>query len=200
LECQTYKEFYRKSIFTVLILGIIAALLLFYASVYYEDFIIEQTKNIAEQTLDGNKEELTSGQKFFSILINNLVIGGMIILCGFIPMYGLPFLIGLLSFAAVGIIAGYGFIMGHNVIQTLFIAFVPHAVIEIIPILYSVAIGMYVNKNMVNKVFFRKKKSEKFKGMLRQGITSYIMIIIPLFLLAALVEAFITSRLVDIYL
>jgi stage II sporulation protein M len=59
---------------------------------------------------------------------------------------------------------------------------------------------MYVNKNMVKKVFLKKKKSEKISVILKQGITSYIMIIIPLFLLAALVEAFVTSRLVDIYL
>ena len=59
---------------------------------------------------------------------------------------------------------------------------------------------MYVNRNMVNKVFFRKKKSEKISEMLTQGVTSYIMIIIPLFLLAALIEAFITSRLMDVFL
>lgn len=132
--------------------------------------------------------------------MNNLFIGLMIILCGFIPVYGLPFIYGLLSFASVGIVAGYGVIMNHNVLQTMVVAFLPHAVIEIIPILYSVAIGMYINKNMFYKVFHRKKNSEKFKGMLRQGITSYIVIIIPLFILAALVEAFITSRLVDIFL
>jgi stage II sporulation protein M len=200
MEYQFYKEFYRKSIFTVLILGILTALAFFFASFYFEDFIVQQTNSIAEQMLNEDKEEPTNVQKFFSILLNNLFVGGVIILCGFIPVYGLPFIYGLLSFASVGIITGYGIIMKHNVLQTMVIAFIPHAVIEIIPILYSVAIGMYVNENMVNKVFFRKKKSEKVRKMLTQGTTSYIMIIIPLFLLAALVEAFITSRLVDIYL
>jgi stage II sporulation protein M len=200
MECQIYKEFYRKTIFTMLVLGILTSLAFFYTSFFFEDFIVEQTNGIAEQMLDEDKEEPTNVQKFYSILLNNLFVGGLIILFGFIPIYGLPSIYGLLSFASVGIIAGYGIIMKHNVLQTMIIAFVPHAVIEIIPILYSVAIGMYVNKNMVNKVFFRKKKSEKFRGMLTQGITSYIMIIIPLFLLAALVEAFITSRLVNIYL
>ena len=200
MEYQIYKDSYRKSIFNVLILGILTAFALFFVSFYFEDFIIQQANSIAEQMLDGNKEEPTNVQKFFSILSNNLFVGGMIILCGFIPVYGIPFLYGLLSFASVGIIAGYGIIMKHNVLQTMLIAFIPHAVIEIIPILYSVAIGMYVNKNVVNKVFFRKKESEKIRKMLTQGTTSYMMIIIPLFLLASLVEAFITSRLVDIYL
>lgn len=198
IEYQLYKEFYRRSIFIVLILGILIAIALFFASFYFEDFIVQQSTSMAEQMLGENKEEPTNRQKFVSILLNNLFVGGMIILCGFIPVYGLPCIYGLLSFAAVGIVAGYGIIMEHNVLQTMVIAFIPHA--EIIPILYSVAIGMYINKNVVNKAFFRKKKSEKVRRMLTQGTTSYIMIIIPLFLLAALVEAFITSRLVDIYL
>ncbi|WP_430787030.1 stage II sporulation protein M [Virgibacillus flavescens] len=200
VEYHLYNEFYRKSIFTTLILGTLTALAFFFAAFYFEEFIIQQTNIMAEQMLDADKEEPTNVQKFFSILLNNLFVGGMIILSGFIPVYGLPFIYGLLSFAAVGIITGYGIIMKHNVLQTMVIAFIPHAVIEIIPILYSVAIGMYVNKNMVRKVFLRKRKSEKVRNMLMQGSTSYIIIVIPLFLLAALVEAFITSFLVDIYL
>jgi stage II sporulation protein M len=200
IEYQLYKECYRRSIFIVLILGIFIAFAVFFTSFYFEDFIVQQSTSMAEQMLGENKEEPTNRQKFVSILLNNLFVGGMIILCGFIPVYGLPCIYGLLSFAAVGIVAGYGIIMEHNVLQTMVIAFIPHAVIEIIPILYSVAIGMYINKNVVNKVFFRKKKSEKVRIMLTQGTKSYILIIIPLFLLAALVEAFITSRLVDIYL
>ncbi|MCR8848411.1 stage II sporulation protein M [Rossellomorea sp. SC111] len=201
MEWQVYKEFYRKTIFTVLISGILTALLLFFASLYFENFIIEQSRNIAEQTAEvNNKEKLTNLHNFFSILVNNLFVGGIIILLGFLPVYGLPFIIGLLSFAAVGILSGYGLIMEHNVIKTLIIAFVPHAVIEIIPILYSVAIGMYVNKNIFKKVFFRKMTTYNIREIIKNGIKSYILIIIPLFFLAALVEAFITSYLVEIYL
>ncbi|WP_227397000.1 stage II sporulation protein M [Jeotgalibacillus aurantiacus] len=200
MEHQLYKESYQRSMLTVFVLGIITALAFFFSAIYFEDFIVQQTNTIAEQMLDENNKEMTNVQTFFSILLNNLFVGGMIILCGFIPLYGLPFVYGVLSFASVGIIAGYGIIMKYNVLQTMLIAFIPHAVIEIIPILYSVAIGTYINKNIVKKVFLKKRKSEKITKMLGQSITSYIIIIIPLFFLAALVEAFITSVLVDIYL
>ena len=162
MEYNIYRKFYKKTFFTVLFLGILTSIALLFTSFFFEDFIVEQTNGIAEQMLDNNKEEPTNVQKFYSILLNNLFVGLLIILCGFIPVYGIPYIYGLLSFASVGIIAGYGIIMKHNVLQTMIIAFVPHAVIEIIPILYSVAIGVYVNKNIVNKVFFRKKKSEKY--------------------------------------
>lgn len=200
LEYRFYKEYYSKNILIVIIVGILTAFALFFSSFYFEDFIIQQTNGIAEQMLNEDNDNPTNVQTFFSILLNNLFVGGIIILCGLIPIYGLPFIYGLLSFAAVGIIAGYGMIMKYNVIQTMFIAFIPHAVIEIMPILYSVAVSMYINKNMVKIVFLKKRKSEKVTKLLSQGLTSYIMIIIPLFILAALVEAFITSFLVGIFL
>jgi stage II sporulation protein M len=129
MEYRVYKEFYRKIIFTVLIIGILTAFAFFYASFYFEDFIVQQTNNIAEQMLDDDNEEPTNVQMVFSILFNNLFAGGMIIFCGFIPVYGLPSIYGLLSFASVGIFAGYGFIMQYNVLQTMVISFVPHAVV-----------------------------------------------------------------------
>ena len=199
-EYQIYSDFYKRSFLVVLFLGILTAFICFFLSLYFEDFITQQANNIAEHTMGVNKDEPTNIQKFFSIFFNNLFLGGMIILSGFIPIYGIPFIYVLLSFASVGIIAGYGSIMEHDVFQTMLIAFVPHAIIEIFPILYSVAVGMYINKNIVHKLLIRKRKTDKVRSMLAQGATSLFMIILPLFLLAALVEAFITSHLVDIYL
>lgn len=199
-EYQIYSDFYKKNLLVVLFLGILTAFVCFFFSFYFEDFITQQANNIAEHTVGVDKDEPTNVQKFFSIFFNNLFLGGLIILSGFIPIYGLPFIYVLFSFASVGIITGYGSIMKHDVLQTMMIAFVPHAVIEIFPILYSVAVGMYINKNIVHKLFVRKRKTDKVRSMLVQGATSLLMIILPLFLLAALVEAFITSHLVDIYL
>ncbi|WP_273128102.1 stage II sporulation protein M [Bacillus weihaiensis] len=200
MEHQIFKEFYRKSMVTVLILGTLTALTFFFTAFYFEDFIVEQMDIIAEQVLDEDKAEPTNVEKFFSILLNNLFVGGMIILCGFLPLYGLPFFYGILSFASVGIIAGYGMIMDYNVIKSFAVAFFPHAVIEVIPLLYSIAIGMFVNKNIVKMIFFKKKKSEKIRKILVQCITSYLIVLIPFFLIAATVEAFITTSLVEIYL
>ncbi|GKU82001.1 stage II sporulation protein M [Niallia sp. NCCP-28] len=199
-EYQIYSDFYKKSFLIVFFLGILTAFVCFFLSFYFEDFITQQANNIAEHTMGVDKNEPTNIQKFFSIFFNNLFLGGLIILSGFIPIYGLPFIYALLSFASVGIITGYGSIMKHDVLQTMMIAFLPHAVIEIFPILYSVAVGIYINKNIVHKLFFRKRKTDKVRSMLVQGTTSLLMIILPLFLLAALVEAFITSHLADIYL
>lgn len=199
-EHQFFKDFYKKSFFVVLIIGTIAAFSCFFLSLYFENFIVQQAHNIAEQTIGDTKVEPTNAQKFFSIFSNNLFVGGMIILSGLIPIYGLPVAYALFSFASVGIITGYGLIMKQDVLQTMMIAFVPHAVIEIIPILYSAAVGMYINKNIVHKLYIRRKETIKVRKMLRKGTASYMLIILPLFLLAALVEAFITSHLVDAFL
>jgi hypothetical protein len=72
MEYQFYKGFYKKSFLGVLTLGILAAF--FFLSFYFEDFIIQQTNSLAEQMIDGNKEDPTNVQKFLSILLNNLFV------------------------------------------------------------------------------------------------------------------------------
>ena len=98
-----------------------------------------------------------------------------------ILIYGLPVIYGLISFAAIGIVAGYGSIMNYDVMKTMMIAFVPHAIIEIIPILYSIATGMYINKNIVKRLYLRKKNTVKSVTMFKKGIQSYLLIVVPFF-------------------
>lgn len=201
MEYQFYKTYYKRSIWIGLIIGILTGIVCFLSTFLFEDFIREQFNIIANNVVGDNKGELSNVQTFYSVITNNLLIGAMVLLIGFIPIYGLPYIFGLLSFASVGIIAGYGMITGHNVWLTMLVAFVPHAIIEIIPILYSIAVGMYINRNVSKKIFFRKKKeSETFKNLFIHGVSSYMMIIVPTFLLAALVEAFITPRISDMFL
>lgn len=65
MEYQLYKKFYRKSMFTVLILGILTAFAFFFASFYFEDFIVQQTNSIAEQMLDEKKGRTNEFTKVF---------------------------------------------------------------------------------------------------------------------------------------
>lgn len=195
-EFLLFKHIYKKSMFTVLFLGIGIGILCFFSAFWFEDFIIEQSMLIADQV--GDIEETHSNSVlFWSIFGNNLMVGFIITLIGFIPIFALPMLIGFFSFASVGILAGYGQITGHNIFSTLLVAFVPHAVIEVIPILYSIAIGMYVNKNIIRKLFLKKKHSDQIRTLMNRMLTGFILIILPTFFLAALVEVFITTRLID---
>jgi len=197
-EILIFQNEYKRTIYRTLIIGIIVALFFYVISFYFQDFILAQMEYIASGV--GKTNEITNVQKFFMIIKNNIIIGAVIILMGLIPIYRLSTLYALFSFAGVGVVMGYGQIMKEEVLKSFIIAFLPHAIIEVFAILFSIAIATYINKNMIRKVFFRKKVSVPFKLLFVQIIKSYLLIVVPLFVLAGIVEAFLTSLLVDLYL
>ncbi|MCP8313914.1 MAG: stage II sporulation protein M, partial [archaeon] len=68
-------------------------------------------------------------------------------------------------------------------------AILPHGIIEIPIFLLSVAIGLRMGVQMVLKL---DGKDVKLKSELRNGLRFFILYILPLFLLSAFVEAFVT--------
>jgi stage II sporulation protein M len=178
-------------------IGVISSILSFIGGFFFEGFIIEHAQNIANGTGIQENVDPTNIQKFLSTSINNILLSFIIIMSGFIPIYGVPLIFGIISFVAVGILVSYGFMMEKDVIKTLLVAFFPHAIIEVIPIVYSATIGMYLNNFIVKKLYHRKKANQKLKTVCYQCLQSYLLIIIPFFILAAIVESFITTFLID---
>lgn len=199
-EYRIYIEHHKKTFIKVIFIGFIVSLLSFACGFLFENFIIEQTNNIADGVGYQDNVETTNLQNFVSTFTNNIFLSLIIIISGLIPIYGLPIFFSIASFSAVGILASYGVIMDKEIIKIMLLAFFPHAIIEVIPIVYSVAIGLYINKVTVNKVYRRKKVTPKLKTVCVQSLGSYLIIILPLFLLAALVESYLTTFLINKWL
>ena len=199
-EYHFFQIYYKKTFFLMLFVGMLVGLFVYLLGWHFEEFIQNTADQIAG-SLEGSSGIVpTAFQDFLSIIKNNLMVGIMIIACGFIPFFGLPFLYGVTIFAAIGVIASFGTIMGFQIGKIMLISFVPHAVIEVIPICYSVAIGMYVNKNMVRKLFVRHKPTATINIVSLYALRSYLLVVVPFFLLAAFVEAYITQLLSEIFL
>jgi len=119
-------------------------------------------------------------KSFFAILLGFLL---AIVPLLFVTINGL--LIGMVFFDAVKE-RGWAFILS---------AILPHGVIEIPVFLLSVAIGM---KMGVQTVFKLDGKDVKLKSELKNGLRFFILYILPLFLLSAFTEAFITPFFINI--
>ncbi|MBP3953127.1 stage II sporulation protein M [Bacillus suaedae] len=207
-EFEIYKKKYQKSFRWTFIFAIIIAIFCFTLSFFMADFFIKQTKVIAENIanniaeMSGEKtSRLSNIQTFLVIFWNNLKIGIIAILFGLIPFYRLPSLFAILQFVIVGVVFGGLYAMGHNVIGAFAYSFLPHALIELTALIYCTAIGNFLNRNILTKVYFHKKKdSEPIGKLLKQSLRSYIIVVMPLLFIAAFVEGFITSRLSEFFL
>ena len=207
-EFEIYKKSYQKSFWWTFIFSIIILIVCFTLSFSMADFFIKQTEEIAESMANNIAEmsgkeisELSDIQTFLVIFWNNLKIGTIVILFGLVPLYRLPSFFTVLQFIMIGIVFGGLYAMGHNVINVFIFSFLPHALIELTAFVYSVAIGNFINQNILTKIFFRRKKdSDPIGKLLKQSLRSYIFVVIPLLFIAAFIEGFITSRLSETFL
>ncbi|MCK4592384.1 stage II sporulation protein M [Candidatus Parcubacteria bacterium] len=137
------------------------------------------------------EEEVTSLQLFFFIFENNVsklfVILPLGIFAGLIP---------LLSVFANGLILGVfaQVVSGEISWIFFFLGIIPHGIIEIPVLIISSAIGIRIGKVAVWRLFSRK---ESLKEEFIKALKFFVLILIPLLFVAALIEAFLTTLLLE---
>ena len=153
----------------------------------------EETKEIIKELeeLFASGEKMTDFQIFLFILENNvtklfavLLLG---IFAGIIPLFA--------SFANGMILGIFGCIISENLSWSFFfVGILPHGIIEIPVLILSTAVGMRIGKVALWRLFGGEIRIRK---ELAKAIKFYIIVLVPLLIIAAAIEAFITTILLD---
>ena len=120
------------------------------------------------------------------IFLNNSVKSLLVILFGFILG-----IVPLLFVAINGFIVGLGVKLSG--LPFALAATLPHGIIEIPMVLLSSAIGIRIGYEAVNKM----RGEGSIERELRRGIKFFALRVLPLLLLAAIIEAFVTPLIID---
>ena len=137
------------------------------------------------------EEEVTSLQIFFFIFENNVsklfIILPLGIFAGLIP---------LLSVFANGLILGvFAQVVSEEISWTFFfLGIMPHGIIELPVLVVSSAIGIRIGKVAIYRLFSKK---ESLVSELSKALKFFILILVPLLFVAALIEAFVTTLLLE---
>ena len=137
------------------------------------------------------EEEVTSLQIFFFIFENNVsklfIILPLGIFAGLIP---------LLSVFTNGLILGvFAQVISEEISWTFFFTgIMPHGIIELPVLIVSSAIGMRIGKVAVWRLFSKK---ESLLKELSKALKFFVLVLIPLLFVAALIEAFVTTLLLE---
>ena len=140
--------------------------------------------------------EITPFELFAFIFINNTVKSFLVIPLG--AVLAIPPLIFIFFNGFIIGIVGYGLSEIYpSGILFLFIGILPHGIIELIAVFWSSAISLRVGISTINKLRGREKGNVKIEII--TGMRTFVLKILPLLLLAALIEAFITPEIINIY-
>lgn len=196
---ENYKkvwEFFRNKLSKILIICTVLFIMCAISGIFFGLKNVNTTKEIIQSFMEGKEDLITEAGEISAIglIKNNIVACGMSILFGFIPFIFLTiFSLGLNGFF-IGVVLGFGkAVTGVSIIKTFVLGILPHGIFEIPALIISMSMGIYLCLNLSMKVFGRGK--EKISKILPEYIRLFISVIIPMILLAGVIESYITPLL-----
>jgi len=199
-EWKWFKEKYLKIFILVLIVFISIALLSHLILVKNPEQAQKKLADLAKNLLKKIPLHASGFKLCFAIFVNNSKVSLLSILFGLIPFIFLPILSATANGFSVGVISSASYIKGFD-FGFFLIALGPHGAFELPAILYAVSIGVYLSFQVSKRILFGPDNSdEPFLLLLKRIFKTWVGVIIPLLLVAAIIEAFVTPYLVKIFL
>ncbi|MBC8570210.1 stage II sporulation protein M [Zongyangia hominis] len=195
-------QFFRKELSKIFWFCLIGFLLCFFAVFLVFYFQPELSQNLmnelSEMFASKNIYTSTGGISFLSLFFNNARASLLMTAVGLLPFLFLPGWILAFNAAIVGIAAGASLNIGLSP-ASLTMGLLPHGIFEIPALCLAAALGIYLCKELVKKLIGRSELSS-FGGVFLSILRFFLCVVLPLLLVAALMEAFVTPLLMELTL
>lgn len=169
-------RFYLLTVFCLLIIG---ALVGYFFPIFFQDFIRNYLKELVEKTQGYSALEM-----ILFIFKNNFQSSLMVLILGIVAGI-FPIISGLFNGYLIGfVIAKAAEVSGLSVALNL----LPHGIFEIPAIILSMGMGI----KMASFLFAKKKKIQFFYD-LENSLRVFVLIVLPLLIIAALIEGILIS-------
>lgn len=142
----------------------------------------------------GMLSRATSIKLFWLIFANNITAGFFILMAGIIPFVFLPFWVVIFNAALAGIVIAVSRNAGASLAQMV-LSLLPHGVIELPALFFTAGLGIRLCLDLTKKIIGRGE-NVNLPDVFRRVIRSFLLVALPLFLLAAFIEAFVTAAIV----
>lgn len=219
-EWEWFKARYLKTFLMLCVLFILAAVGSHLYLTNHPELAEERLMDLAQRLLE--KIPLDKGKLvlYVAITFNNLLAAGLALVSGFIPFLFIPALAVLLNGAAMGVLSSVLAHKGANLGSVLLFGLAPHGIFEIPAFLYACSLGMglmlWLSGFIVRELFPTSRsvvtgepgitdgqaKTDRltFAILLGRTIKSYFLVILPLLILAALIESLVTPWLIKTFI
>jgi stage II sporulation protein M len=187
-EVKKFKELFLPNFYFSVGIFLIGAII---AVMYYindPEGSIRIVKEIAASMDKKGLDEDNSLLLAIKIFSNNVQVALLILFLGLIPLIPIGLLVCLSNGAILGIVAMVFYGLTHDPLL-LSASLLPHGMIELPIIFYTAAISMVITKKVTNAILNRK---DPVKITFKEMALTLFAVIIPLLMIAALIESFIT--------
>lgn len=143
---------------------------------------------------------IADGQiSFVRLFLNNLEASAMGIVVGFVPFIFLP-VVGIVSNAAVmGLVFSSSQLASYPIWKVVLFGVLPHGVFELTAVMLSYAMGLAICWNITKKMI-GYRRNEKLKDLLKNCFWATLLVVVPLLVIAALIETYGTAHIMAAFL
>lgn len=201
-EWQLFRQYYARLFLWVLAICLVSAVLTYAMLVSNPEVATETMQMLSEQlqrqaesfggALDGSNSEL-----FLFILKNNLYVSTLVFVLGFIPVVILPLFSPFISILSIGVMLAGFQVLGENPLQALILGILPHGVVEIIAIVLAGSLGSHMSLQIAKKIFSPHRHEILLLATIGRAARTFGLVVVPLIVLAAFIEGFVTPVLLN---
>lgn len=188
----------KKLTFMSIYVGV-AFILLSAASAIYFSINMDSAESMVSSYAAGVEEMMTEEgtPSFFGVVFNNLFACAVTIGFGIVPFIFLPILSLISNATLIGALIGLGSATGTlSPLKMIFIGLLPHGLFELPAIFLSMAMGIYLCQTLTRKIL-RRSKEEKLMDVINGLAKTFVLVVIPLLIVASAVESTITPMLIN---
>ncbi|MBA8778799.1 stage II sporulation protein M [Staphylococcus schleiferi subsp. coagulans] len=198
IEDQNY---FKRSI-KIFIIAVSFFLLSFALSIMFSPSL-ETFKHISNQ-VPSSLDNAQGLDKLWNYILNNAIqVPFQMLILSLIPIPFLYFLNMISTTVITGIVFGFAIHFDFNKGIIMIVSSIPHSIIEILAMCFVIS-GLYkTNQTIIRKIsnLFRKSKKQNFsfKLALSNLLKIYLLIALPLYILAAILETYFTDFIYNLF-
>lgn len=194
---QFYRETFGEALLMTAAAFLIICLLGFGVSLFNKS-IPEFVVNYFSQMIQNSNIITDEGAiRFGALLANNLRAAVFSVLYGFIPFIYLTALAVGMNALILGVLAAY-YVSNGTSLLIYFAGVLPHGVFELSALLITFALGLLLCRRITQYV--RKNTKGMMKPLLCNIARSFVMHVVPLLVVAAAVETYITPAVLALFM
>ena len=186
-----------RNIFLISLTAFLLLSVFFYFNCPY-DAALEFIYEFEEQMADNGLINSDGFALALGLFINNASSSLFMMAYGLVPFIFLPvsgIIVNAFSIGAILYISSIGGTV--SAADLVLYGILPHGIIEIPAFLLAISMGIYICLFICGKII-GKNKEQRFQDVFLECIRAYIYVVIPMLILAALIEAFITPELLGL--
>ncbi len=194
---QFYRETFGEALLMTAAAFLIICLLGFGVSLFNKSIPEFVVNYFTQMVQDGNIVTDEGAIHFGALLANNLRAAVFSVLYGFIPFIYLTALAVGMNALILGVLAAY-YVSSGTSLLIYFAGILPHGVFELSALLITFALGLLLCRRITQYV--RKNTKGMMKPLLCNIARSFVMHVVPLLVVAAAVETYITPAVLALFM